>query len=241
MTHELNMAVVVQARLGSQRLPGKVLTCVQGKPLLQHLLDRLAALAPMPVVVATSDHPSDDPLARYCHQVGASCVRGPLENVAARYLQAVEELGLDAFVRVCGDSPLLDVALINRALNLFIQERAQVVTNVLPRTFPKGQSVEVVCAKAFAQAVPRMTTPKEREHVLPYFYARPGRYRLLNFSAGQDLSHLQLSVDTYQDLRRVDNILRLLPAPHWRHGLKAVLAAYRQSLGLDLETEVMVA
>lgn len=199
------VAVVIQARMTSERLPGKVLASLAGKPVLGHVLDRLSRYR---AVVATSTDPSDDAVASFCADRGAECFRGPLEDVAARFAGVVATLGVDAFVRVSGDSPLLDPALVDRGLALFEERKPDIATNVFPRTFPKGQSVEVVDTRTFLAVEPELTEPADREHVTTFFYARPNRFRIENFVAEEDSSGLSFAVDTPEDLARLDALVR---------------------------------
>ena len=120
-----------------------------GKPLLQYILERLRKCSTIhQIVVATSDNRTDDPIAEYCRENNTVCFRGPLQNAAKRFYMALEEYNLDVFVRVCGDSPMLDQKLIDQGVKLFNGEH-DLVTNIFPRTFPSGQSVEVVNTKTF--------------------------------------------------------------------------------------------
>lgn len=204
----MQVAVVIQARMSSERLPGKVLASLAGKPVLGHVLDRLSRFQ---VVVATSTDPSDDPVADFCAERGTLCMRGPLENVAARFAGVVAALGVDAFVRVSGDSPLLDPLLVEEGIALFEKLRPDVATNIFPRTFPKGESVEVVDARTFLAIEPELTDPRDREHVTTFFYAHPDRFRIENFSADDPAPDVNLAVDTPDDLERLDALVRALP------------------------------
>ena len=226
------IAAVVQARMSSRRLPGKVLRPLAGRPALQYLLERLERCEQIDrVIVATSTEPSDDPVAAFCQSEGASVHRGPLEHVAARFGEVVERFGLDAFVRVTADSPLLDQALVDRGAALYRKGGFDIVTNVYPRsTFPSGQSLEVVGADAFRTALARMDDPYEREHVTPYFYRRPGEFRIHNFVAGGDDSDLDVSLDTGEDARFIETILERMDRPHWTYSSADVAALAREVL-----------
>src|ERR1044071_4155673 len=132
----MNTGIIVQARMTSRRLPGKVLHVVAGKPLMQYLLERIRAhFNSEKIVVATSSDPSDKPVSEFCAGFGVDCYRGPLDNVADRFKEVVDAYSFDNFVRVSGDSPLLDARLIERGLNTFREGDFDLVTNVLPRTF----------------------------------------------------------------------------------------------------------
>ena len=224
---------VVQARLSSQRLPGKILMPLQGRPSLDYLLDALAHATRLDgVVLATSDASDDDRTAAFAASRGIACFRGSLAHVALRLLRAGEAHGADAIVRVNGDSPLLDPALIDQAIGLFEQADADIVTNVRPRSFPKGQSVEVIATAALRTAVDRMTTSDEREHVTPYLYANPDAFRIRSFTADVPRPEIQLSIDDPADFARCDAILTVLGRAPWQAGWRACVSAYDQVAGV---------
>ncbi|HET8892663.1 MAG TPA: hypothetical protein VFM96_01000 [Gaiellaceae bacterium] len=210
----MQVAVVIQARMSSERLPGKVLALLADKPALGYLLERLSRYR---VVVATSTEPSDDAVADFCAERGTLCMRGPLQDVAGRFASVVATLGVDAFVRVSGDSPLLDPLLVEEGIALFEKLRPDLATNVFPRTFPKGQSVEVMDARTFLAIEPELTDASDREHVTTFFYARPERFRIENFAADVPAPDVNLAVDTPGDLERLDALVRALPDEYgWR-------------------------
>lgn len=222
------LAAVVQARMSSSRLPGKVLHLLAGRPALRYLLDRLERAAALDlVVVATSTDPSDDPIAAYCREEGVEWHRGPLENVAARFGEVVERYELDAFVRVNGDSPLLDQALVDRGAEIFHSEPCDVTTNVVPRSFPHGQSVEIVAADAFRSALSGMSDPDDLEHVTPFLYRHPERFTIRAYAAPQDWSSVRLALDTEEDAARIATMLALMERPHWEYSHEEVVALYR--------------
>jgi spore coat polysaccharide biosynthesis protein SpsF (cytidylyltransferase family) len=200
----------------SRRLPGKTLVPLAGRPALAWLLERLEHAAGLDaVVVATSDDPSDDAIARFCAERGTACTRGPLEDVAARVLAAARATGLDALVRVSADSPLLDQALVTRGAALMRAHEADLVTNVRPRTFPPGQSVEVMRTDALAAA------PGDPEHVTGTLYERG---RVVRFAADPPRTEPALTLDTPADHARLEAILRAMDRPHWQYSWEEVLA-----------------
>ena len=224
----MHTGIVVQARMSSSRLPGKVLRDLCGHPLLEWLLEGLAQSAgAQGIVVATSSAPSDDPVEEFCTGKGTPCYRGPLENVAARMLGAAKEYGMDNLVRVCGDSPFLDPALVDQAIVLFRQGGADLVTNVARRTYPKGQSVEVVSREALARAVDAMTSPEEREHVTKYCYAHPEQFCIRSMESGGHFGAENFCVDTVEDLQSMTLLANRLcfgsARPGW-HELMALKA-----------------
>lgn len=220
----LRVGAIVQARMSSARLPGKVVRPLAGRPALEWLLERLAHAAQLDaVVVATSTEPGDDPIAELCAPLGAACHRGPLHDVAGRLLAAAEARGLDALVRVNGDSPLLDPRLVDRGVALFREGGSDVVTNVHPRSFPHGQSVEVITTAVLRAALALAHAPEDREHVTTALYREGAGVRIRNFDAGGAFNHLHMTLDTEDDARMLDAMLAAMDRPHWDYGWAELL------------------
>lgn len=220
----MRVGAIIQARFSSQRLPGKVLRPLCGKPLLAHLVDRLRRSAVLDVIaVATSTDPSDDAVAAFCAGAGIACQRGALDDVLGRVQAAAQALKLDGIVRVSGDSPLLDPALVRQAVKLFRRGGWDLVTNVQVRSFPKGQSVEVIAAAALERVAEKARKGAEREHVTPYLYANPNLFRIRNLVARVPRPNLQLSVDTAEDFARIEEILSVAGARADRLDLEEIL------------------
>jgi spore coat polysaccharide biosynthesis protein SpsF (cytidylyltransferase family) len=208
----MRQEALVQARLSSQRLPGKVLRDLGGVPVLDRVLAALRRVRGLQgVVVATSTDPSDDLLAAHCRRVGVVCERGALHNVAGRLLAIATRRQVGSFLRVNADSPFLDPRVVEKGLRLFDREEVDVVTNVFPRSFPRGQSVEVVRLSALRRACAALRSPEDREHVTRHFYAHPEEFRIHNFRAFGDFSGLSLCVDTPADLVRARRLVREHP------------------------------
>lgn len=204
----MEIGVIIQARMSSKRLPGKVLLPLAGKPVLQYAVEaaqRAPGLAG--VLVATSREESDDPIAMWCRTRQVACSRGSLENVAERFLQALLMQGWEAAVRISADSPLLDWRLIYTAMRLFQSGMYDVVTNIWPRTYPHGQSVEVVGVVALRHAYPHFSEPDEFEHVTPYFYAHADKWRIKSFTAERDLSKQSVALDFPEDVAHLERLL----------------------------------
>jgi spore coat polysaccharide biosynthesis protein SpsF len=199
---------VVPARLSSQRLPGKVLRSLHRRPVLAHVVDRLRSVQRIDaIVIATSAETADDPTAAFAESTGAMCWRGSLSDVLGRTRDAAIANEADAIVRVSGDSPLIDPQLIRTAIELFSEGGAELVTNVFPRSFPKGQSVEVLSKAILERLVVEASEADDREHVTRYAYMHPERYRIRNFSAKNPRPELQLSVDTLADLHQANALV----------------------------------
>jgi spore coat polysaccharide biosynthesis protein SpsF len=216
----MRIGAIIQARMTSSRLPGKVLQSMHGRPMLQYLLDRLARAQGLgDVIVATSIDRSDDPIERFCSAAGVGCVRGSLLDVAARFHSVLDTWPLDAFVRVSADSPLLDQRIVEAAIQLYVPERVDLVTNKVPKTYPSGQSVEVVKSDAFRAAYGRMVTPSDREHVTPFFYQHQEEFRIHSLISTPHLGMLHMAVDTTADFQRISAMLAAMDRPHWDYDL----------------------
>jgi spore coat polysaccharide biosynthesis protein SpsF len=224
------IAVIAQARMSSTRLPGKSLRALHGeRTTLELHLERVRRAAhPDLVLVATSTDPSDDPLAELAANLGVEVVRGPLDDVAARYVRAIEQHALTAFVRTSADSPLLDQALIDRGVELFREGGHEVVSNVRPKTYASGHSVEVVDAPAFLGAYAEMSEPADREHVTSFLYGHPERFRHRHFRQARNDGGLQLAVDTEADAQLVEAIIARMERPHWDYRYDEVMELYRE-------------
>lgn len=205
------VVALVQARMTSRRLPGKVLMKIAGRPILGHIVDQLNQCKEIQeIIVATSSSTSDDAITEFAEASGISCYRGSLKDVADRMLGAARESACDAFVRISGDSPLIIPDLVDTGVSLFRDKQPDLVTNVQTRTFPKGQSVEVIAVDSMARACRDMTTSSEREHVTKHFYFNQDKFRIESFRSPVNHGQLQLSVDTREDLERIEGIVKRL-------------------------------
>lgn len=225
----MHIAAIIQARTSSQRLHGKMLMKIGQKTLLEQVITRVSQARLLDtVIVATSDEKSDDQLSELCDSINIPCYRGSLENVALRMTQAAEAYQISAFVRVNGDSPIIDYRLIDRGLQLFKDHNPDLVSNVVQRSFPKGQSVEVVKVRAMRKILETTCDPQDLEHVTRFIYANRDMFRIYSFQNDQDLSAIQMSVDELQDFIRVKTIFGQL-APDISFSLEEIEAIYRSN------------
>jgi spore coat polysaccharide biosynthesis protein SpsF len=194
----VSVRAIVQARMGSSRFPGKVLAPFRGEPIVLHVVRAAAtAVGADNVVVATTGEPSDEPLFAYLAAVGVACFRGPEDNVLERFRLCSAEYPSEWVLRLSADSPLLDPRVI-RAVVDAASDDVDVVTTTLGRS-AHGTNAELVRAPALLAIDLAETTAEEREHVMPYFYARPERFRIRAIEA-DGLG----AVDTVEDLRRLE-------------------------------------
>jgi spore coat polysaccharide biosynthesis protein SpsF len=203
----MKTAIIIQARMGSARLPGKVLLSVCGKALIQYLLERVRAEnLGLPIIIATSREPEDDPIANFCDQQVVDCYRGSCLDVASRFADVIDTYSLDAFVRLSGDSPLLDGEILRQAVEAFDGD-TDLVTNIYPRSYPRGQSVEILWAECFRETLPRMKKESDREHVTSFFYQHAEEFRIRNLMHTPLLTDTSMAVDTPEDLDRFKRLI----------------------------------
>lgn len=210
--------------MSSSRLPGKVMRRLDGEPMLGALINRLAqARSISSIVIATSDGMDDDAITDFCRTTRTACFRGPLDNVAMRLADAAQDAGATAFARVSGDSPFMDPDLVDAVVALFERQEVDLATNVQVRTFPKGQSVEVVRVDALRRAQ-GMMAPGEAEHVTPVFYRRPHDFRIANLTSGHDWGAIQMSVDTPEDLMLAERMTAAVRREPGRYDVARLVA-----------------
>ena len=209
----MKLGIIIQARMSSQRLPGKVLKLMGKQPLIQYLIDRVQQTN-RPWVLATSDQIQDQALQDFCQKNQYPFFRGSLENVAERFLRAAEGQNWDAFVRISGDSPFLDPELIETVIDLFQQNNVDLATNVFPRSFPKGQSVEVISTSILRNNLKKMNLSEYIEHVTPYFYHNHHSFKIVNLLSDFNCSEQQLSVDTIEDWAHCEKLVFAMERPH---------------------------
>ncbi len=211
----MKRVIVIQARMGSTRLPGKVLAEVSGRPLLEIQLDRVkqCRLADE-VVIATTGNPSDDPVAAFARSMGIPCYRGSERDVLDRYYRAALMAGADVVVRLTGDCPLIDPELIDSMLERFEASggRLEFLGNTvpLPGTYPDGMDVEVMSFNALARSWLTASKPSEREHVTFHIWKNPELFKVGRFDAPHDWSSYRFTVDYPEDLELLGAIISLL-------------------------------
>lgn len=196
---------IVQGRMSSSRLPGKVLLDIGGQPMLARVVMRARRARTLDhVIVATTTDPSDEAIAEFCRERGFPCFRGDLFDVLDRYYQAARLYQAGVIVRLTADCPVLDPDEIDRTVKLLFETGAEFTTNRLPppfkRTTPIGLDTEVCTFAALERAWREAKAKHEREHVMPYLYEDPGRFKMKVADMEPDCSHLRWTVDTPEDL-----------------------------------------
>ena len=189
----MTIIVVIQARTGSSRLPNKVLMPLAGRPLLERMIERVAAATtPSGIVVATTTEASDEPIRALCRTLRRPCYSGHPTDLLDRHLRAAYATGADCVVKIPSDCPLIDPAVIDRVISRYLEHPQEVdfVSNLHPATYPDGNDVEVIPLPALETAWHEATRPFEREHTTPFLWERPERFRIANvvWESGLDYS-----------------------------------------------------
>jgi spore coat polysaccharide biosynthesis protein SpsF len=198
--------VIVQARMSSRRFPGKVLAPLHGRPVIIHVVEAVTrALPGAPLVVATTTDEADDPLVAYLDSLGVRTFRGDRDDVLARFRGCLAKYPAEWFVRICADSPYVDADTV-RAVAAGAGPDVDVVSTRLPHPRPTGQNAELVRVAAFAAVDPADCTAHDREHVTPYFYRHPERFRIAGVGAiAASPAGAGFAVDEVSDLRRLES------------------------------------
>ena len=202
------IVAIIQARMSSSRLPGKVLKEAGGRALLDRMVERVQKSSLIDETwVATTVDPSDDELAAFCEAHGLKYFRGNLMDVLDRYYLAALQAHAEIIVRLTGDCPFIDADLIDQTITALLENHADFSCNRLPpplkRTYPIGLDVEVCTFAALERAWNEANEKHEREHVMPYLYEQQGRFKVVKIDHSEDLGELRWTVDTPQDLEFV--------------------------------------
>lgn len=208
--------------MGSSRLPGKVLRSFAGKSALAHCVERTRAAARIDeVIVATTTGAADDAIVAACAAAGWRCSRGAEDDVLDRYYQAATAAGATTVVRITSDCPLIDPAVIDALVARVAATGADYGSTSWPRpTFPLGISVEAMPMAALATAWREDTRPDWREHVTPFLYRHPERFRLVGLAAGDEYAHHRWTLDTPEDAIVIGHLIDAVPpGAGWREVL----------------------
>lgn len=176
-----------------------------GIPLIQHLTNRAMKIKHKnEIIILTSNHPSDDPLHAYATSIGHAVFRGALDNVFERFQRALALYPCDYFVRLCGDSPLIDIKLIEYLVEKCASDYLM-ISNSFVKTFPRGQGIEIAKASLFTSVDGALLSDTEKEHVFPYFYHHSDPRQCCSVKLKKNTSHLNQSVDCIDDLILLDH------------------------------------
>lgn len=243
---------IIQARMASSRLPGKVLLDIGGEPMLVRVVERTRRAKTVQAVgVATTTDASDDPIEALCRARGYPFSRGSQFDVLDRYYQAARQMEADVIVRITADCPVIDPDVIDATVTAFLRAGVDFAANRLPppwkRTYPVGLDTEVVSFPALERAWKEAAEPHEREHVMPYFYDQEGRFSIQVLDHEPDYGAYRWTVDTPQDLELLRQIyahfsgrddftwLEVLALVQDQPGLGQINAGVRAKQGFEVD------
>lgn len=226
---------LVQARMGSSRLPGKVMRDLAGKPLVGRIMDRLEAVPGLcGIVLATTADPRNDRLVEYAKARGCSVYRAQGEDdIAERLIGAARLVGADAILKVNGDCPLVDPEVLTKIVATFLKaEDSDYVSNKIAATYPIGLSAEIIATRALEWCDANLADATDRELVAAWIMHHPQQFKTVSVTSGRDLGHLNWAVDTPEDFAFVERIFAALGDGNRIFGLDEVL----EFLDLDART-----
>lgn len=207
------VAAIIEARMTSTRLPGKILLPVLGRPLLELLIERLRRASTIDtIVVATTNNATDDVVEELATRLGVRCFRGSEDDVLDRVLQAARYVAATVIVEVTGDCPLMDPAIVDRVVNALRKSGADYASNILERSFPRGLDVQAFHTSVLQRVSELTNDPVDHEHVSLYIYEHPETFALANVASSLPLrfADLRLTVDTLADLEAVRAVFEAL-------------------------------
>lgn len=207
----MNLGVVIQARMASTRLPNKALSLIEGRECLGHIVTRCRAISvPKKIIVATTTNREDDPVEEFCKNEGVICYRGDSENVLKRFIDVGRAYSLDLLYRVTADCPLYDPDIAMQAYQLMEARDYQLdyVSNLTPRSFPRGLDVELVTLKALEKMASNDISQDDKEHVTLYLRNHLSDFKTASFSLDEDFSNIRWTLDTEKDLELIKRIYK---------------------------------
>jgi spore coat polysaccharide biosynthesis protein SpsF len=205
----MKIVAIIQARMGSSRLPGKALKDIHGRSMLARVVRRTCRSALIDcLVVATTEKKADDAIVNECGHLGVSCLRGSEDDVLDRYYQAARAFSAEVVVRITSDCPLIDPEIIDRIIKSFLENNADYASNTLESTFPRGLDVEVFTFKALEEAWQNATKKFEHVHVTPYFYLHPEQFKIFSVTIKDNFSNYRWTVDTQEDLDLIRTVYK---------------------------------
>ena len=205
----VTIGCIIQARMGSTRLPGKVLRKLDNKnTVLDYVINQISHCKSIDkIIVATTNLKEDDKIEVLTKNKNIICFRGNSSDVLDRYYQCAKLYSLSIIIRITGDNPLIDPNIVEKVLTEFQSGSYDYISNGLVRTFPYGTDTEIFSFNALEKSWKNAKKDDEREHVTPYFYRNPEKFRIYNMTHVPDLSYIRLTVDQIEDFIFVKNIV----------------------------------
>lgn len=207
----MRIVAIIQARMCSTRLPGKILKKVNGRPLLSYQLERLQQSNYInDLVIATTLNEKDDLIVEFCKKNNILWFRGSEKDVLARYYETAKTFKADAIVRITSDCPIIDVQVVDKTIQYFVDNNYEYVSNTVDRTYPRGLDTEAFTFEALEKAYKEAVMERDREHVTAYFYTNPDVFKISSVRNETDYSKYRWTVDTEEDFQLIKNIIEKL-------------------------------
>lgn len=202
----MKTGVIIQARMGSTRLPGKILLDLYGKPVIQHVIERLKGCKTVDdIIIATTVLPQDNAIADEAEKLGVNWFRGSEEDVLSRYFYAAKAKSLDTVVRITSDCPLIDPQIVDGIIGFFNKNEYDIVTNAAndlkQRTYPRGLDTEVFSFRVLEDAFDKAVEKYHREHVTPFIYENSSN--IFYYKNDRDYSAYRWTLDTEEDFEMI--------------------------------------
>jgi spore coat polysaccharide biosynthesis protein SpsF len=204
----VNVVSIVQARMGSSRLPGKTLANLCGSPVLLHVIERLKKCNYIDtIVVATTINSEDDEIEFFCKKNNVECFRGSSSDVLSRYALCAKKYNASSVVRITSDNPLIDSKIIDHVINLFLKGGFDYVANNIIKTFPHGFDVEVFSNEALQISDKESTTFRDREHVTQYIRTSIDKFVINNIKSEKNYSDIRITLDEQEDYNLIEHLI----------------------------------
>jgi spore coat polysaccharide biosynthesis protein SpsF len=235
----MKIVAIIQARMGSTRLPGKVLKEIEGKTVLARVVERLQRAKQInELLVATTDRADDDVIVEECRRLSAKVSRGDQDDVLDRYYRAAQLAKAEVVVRITSDCPLIDPEVTDKTIAAFLEVKPDYASNTLKRTYPRGLDCEVMSFGALSRAWQEARQPYEREHVTPYIHEHPEKFKLFPVTGTADFSSHRWTVDTAEDLEFVRAIYARLKTNETFSGRDVLDLLEREPKLMELNSSV---
>lgn len=228
----MTVAIIVQARMGSTRLPGKIMKNVLGKTLLEYLLERLKRVTKADAVcIATTTGPQEQSILDICNRMSVKTFRGSEEDVLDRYFRAAQQLKAEVIVRVTSDCPLIDPIEIDKLIGYYLENLGtyDYIADIPQRSYPRGMGAEIFSFEALTMAHQDAKTPPEREHVTPHLYWNPQKFRIGHFTFEEDQKDHRWTVDTSEDLELISKIIENLYPQNRNFAIWDILELFKEN------------
>ncbi|MBN4051249.1 glycosyltransferase family protein [bacterium AH-315-M05] len=220
----MHILAIIQARVGSTRLPGKVLLDMEGKTVLEHVINRVNSSSLISAtVVATTINKEDLAIVKLCSEIGSRVFCGSEKDVLDRFYQAAKLLNPEQIIRITADCPLIDSQVVDKIINTHIEKKSDYTSNTLKITYPDGEDVEIFTFKTLKKAWKNARLLSEREHVTPYIRNRPKEFKLGNVEYQEDLSDKIWTLDVLKDYVFITSIYKKLYKQNPLFGMQAIL------------------